>query len=285
MRPKEIIEFSTDDENMVTIDEIFKDDPKMLAELAELRKSMDEHPDRFEYPKEKKTQGQRKIKQQLEDVRRDKRFAKKLEKITAAKSPYPVRELHILHAKYRWFLGELQAFREKYLFKDPAYKLKKALCRKFGIDPILFDRLLAASRAGRLEGWDFSDASSADMCIIEMQEDDDRPEDIHNFHLNSVDAIGRHVYPVKLVIHRFASKRDVLDFIDKNWEQISPYLKEKRIRQRKTPRDVVDFIWKHRAKKAKGIVPLLKQTFPKAHLLYFDINKILNEEKHRRGVQ
>jgi len=74
-KQKEIVEYSSGE--MVTIDELLKDDPKALAELAEMRKWMNENPFVFDTPKEKISQGQKKMKQLLEDTRRDILFLQK----------------------------------------------------------------------------------------------------------------------------------------------------------------------------------------------------------------
>jgi hypothetical protein len=282
-RRRQIIEVSTGE--MVTVDELLKDNPKMLEELKVFRKRMDENPHLFSFPEEKKTQGQKKMKQLLEDARRNSRFTKKLGEVAKSKPLHDVRKLNALYALHRWFLVELETFRKKYLLRDRTYELKRSLCRKYGIDPILFDRLISAFRNGRIEGWDFNEDTSSDMCTIEVQEGIDGLEDIHTFHLMTVDRIEQEVYPVKIKIHRFASKRDILDFIEKDWSKIKPYLQNKRIRGRKMSREIVDLIWKHRNRKAKEIKTFLDEKYPKNGLVYYEINKILNDEKKRRKVQ
>lgn len=280
---KEIIEYSSG--NTVTIDELLKDDPKALAELADLRKWMDENPGMFEFPEEKKTQGQKKLKQILEDARRNATFSKKVRQLAKAKPKYTSKHLEFLYAAYRKYLFLLATFRKEFLLSVKNYQLRRALCRDYGIDPVLLDRLVHAARNDRLEGWDFSEETSGDMCMVETKDDADLIEDIHNFHLTTVDQTDREVYPIKLSIHRFASKRDVLDFVDKQWNLISPYLEEKRIKERKLPREVLDFIWKHKNKKAKDIAELVSDKYPKHSLVYYEINKILSEEKKRRNVK
>jgi hypothetical protein len=94
---KDIIEYGGD---MVTIDEILKDDPKALEELKELRKWMDENPELFVFPEEKKTQGQKKMKQLLEDARRDHNFAKRLEKMASGKPKHSHQDLETLYFLY-----------------------------------------------------------------------------------------------------------------------------------------------------------------------------------------
>lgn len=280
---KEIVEYSSGD--MVTINDLYKDDPKALSELAEMRKWMDDNPFVFDTPKEKISQGQKKMKQLLEDARRDSIFENNLKKIVKSEPSYTHDDLKPLYTLYRVYLDAMESFRKKYLHKNKSYNLKRKLCKEYGINPILFDRLIVAHKNNKLEGWDFSEETSGDVCIIENQEESDLPVDMHTYHATILEGIDKDVYPLNLKIHRFASKRDVLDFVETHWDQLKPYLFEKRIKQRKLPREIVDFIWKHRDKKAKGIIPILKEKHPKANLAYFEINKILSEEKKRRKIK
>lgn len=280
---KEIVEYSSGE--MVTIDEILKNDPKALSELTMLRKWMNENPTLFDFPSEKQTQGQKKMKQLLEDARRDTDFVKQIKKIVKEKPTYKPEDIERLYTFYLLFLAGLESFRVKFFSKNRAHKIKQELCKEYGIDPILFDRLVSAYKNNQMEGWDFNEETSSDVCIIESQEDIDRPVDIHSFHVGLVDGIQKDIYPINLKIHRFSSKRDILDFVENKWKDISPYLSEKRIKQRKVSREVTDFVWKNRDKKAKEIASLLKTKYPKQNLLYFEINKILNEEKKRRKIK
>lgn len=188
---KEIIDYSSG--QTVTIDELLKDDPKALEELKELRKWMNENPQVFNFPEPKTTQGQKKMKQLLEDVRRDKKFAKKLAPLANAKPTYKPEQLHMLYALYRRYLLALHLFRKEFLHKDKNHKLRKAICKEYGIDAQLLDWLIRASKEDRLEGWEFSEATSDDMCIVDT-EDDDTPVDIHTFHLTKVDQTDKEVY-------------------------------------------------------------------------------------------
>jgi hypothetical protein len=276
---KEITDYSTG--QMVTIDELLKDDPKAFEEVVELRKWMDVNPHVFTFPKEKTTQGQKKIKQLLEDIRRNKKFAQKISPLTKAKPKYKPEDLHLLYGMYQNYFTMLQVFRKKFLLFDTNYKLRRAICREYGIDAQLLDWLVHASKEGRLEGWDFSEATSDDVCFLEIAESETLI-DIHTFHLTKVDQTDRAVYPVRINLHRFASKRDVLDFVEKRWDYISTHLKEKRIKKRKLPRGVNDFIWKNREKKAKEIASLINDIYPQFSFTYSEVSKILTDERKRR---
>jgi len=94
-------------------------------------------------------------------------------------------------------------------------------------------------------------------------------------------------YPISINIHKFASKRDVLDFIERNWPIINNFLKPyrtkpKRIRKRKIDRKIIDFIWENRELSAKQILKKLDKEFPNHGLVYYEIKKIIRVEKSRR---
>jgi len=94
-------------------------------------------------------------------------------------------------------------------------------------------------------------------------------------------------YPVSIDIHRFASRNDVLDFVEKRWklieEQLGQYRNQKvRFRRRKIPTRIYNFIWKHRKKKAREIKSLLNDRFPKNRLMYYEILKLKSLERVKR---
>lgn len=234
----------------------------------------------------KYSKGHKKLEQILEDLRRDSVFVKSMSEVSKSKSPYTSDELKALYSVYKLYLDLLGYFRKEFLTPDKSYKLKKKLCKDYGIKPSLFSVLQYYSlKDYKIDAGQFDEKSIGDVCVIENPKDHDKPLDMHDFHTIIVDGIDKDVYPVHLKIHRFASKRDVLDFIDINWKQLKPHLVEKRIRQRKLPRRIVDFIWKHRELKAKAIVTLLKEEYPESGLTYFEVNKILDQERKRRKIK
>lgn len=94
------------------------------------------------------------------------------------------------------------------------------------------------------------------------------------------------IYPVSIHINCYASKRDVLDFINKRWPDIEFMLGEykrnrPKIRIRKNAkRD--DFIWKNRKLPLKEIVSKLSDKLG-VILDEGNIGKILSLERKRRG--
>jgi hypothetical protein len=97
-------------------------------------------------------------------------------------------------------------------------------------------------------------------------------------------------YPVSIDIHKYATKRDVLDYIEKRWSFIEDYLgtytsEKVRFRKRKMDREIVDYIWENRKVKSKNILELINKKYPdnKLNLGYEDVLKIISNEKFRRS--
>lgn len=93
--------------------------------------------------------------------------------------------------------------------------------------------------------------------------------------------------PVVLYINKFASQRDVVDFIENNWERIKKIQnnyanKRLNIRRRKIRRQLTDFIWENRKLSSKKIKETLNEKFPNNGLVYNEILDIKRNEKKRR---
>jgi len=98
----------------------------------------------------------------------------------------------------------------------------------------------------------------------------------------------KNAYPIALHIHPMASKRDVIDYIEKKWNFIeNNYLRsyaEKKLKfgKRKHKQEIVDFIWENRSLTAKKIKMKLDEVYPENELVYFEISKLLQLEKEKR---
>lgn len=127
-------------------------------------------------------------------------------------------------------------------------------------------------------------------------------------------------YPIAIAIHKFSTKRDLLDYIKKNWHSIESilinrrkeeytkklekYIDIKRFKKldwevrknfikklftkpyigrlKKINWELTDFIWENRNFKSKEIKKKLDNKFPNNELIYNDILKIISLEKKRR---
>lgn len=93
-------------------------------------------------------------------------------------------------------------------------------------------------------------------------------------------------YPIHIGISPKASKRDILDFINKRWTEIRDYLdmyeeNPTQIRtRRKKERD--EFIWENKDVKSSKLAELVNDKFPNESLTYSDIHKILYSLRKRK---
>lgn len=226
----------------------------------------------------KPTKSEKKMTQYLEDVSRNVHLQKRAKKI---KWEHDWVQVNAIYADYRSFLENLLVYRKEYQNKQKGFRERRRLCVRYGLSSHDFDALRLP-----IDGRTFLQDELPDMCVIEKSTKRYKLLDKHNFHLNIVEAIDDEIYPIHLKIHRFASKRDLLDFVEHNWKRIGRHLIQKRVRVRKTPREIVDFIWYHKDKGTKEIKKLMNERFEfrKDKPAYFEINKILSQEKKRRGL-
>ncbi len=93
-------------------------------------------------------------------------------------------------------------------------------------------------------------------------------------------------YPIRIGINPKATKRDVLDFINKKWDEIRYMLdfyeeNPSIIRNRpKAQRD--EYIWNHRHLNSNKVAEMANTKFPNENLTYSDINKIVSRLKKRK---
>jgi hypothetical protein len=196
------------------------------------------------------TQGNRKIKQHLEDLRKNEEFQKRTAVIRQMKS---------------------KAKRNVLLIK---------LCDDFGIDWELFQNIRENENDISLN-W----ASAVDMCEVGFDFDETFSGIVIKSNLEK--KIHKNAYPVSIDVHKFARKRDILDFVEKNWKTIEGCMKffrdkPKIIRRRKNEnRD--DFIWENRDLSIKIQQDLIKKHFPGTIMGYEDIYKVISLERKRRN--
>ena len=96
-----------------------------------------------------------------------------------------------------------------------------------------------------------------------------------------------HAFPIHMGINIYATKRDVLDFVNKRWDYIR-YLLDGNITEKpKSPRikpkaQRDNLIWENRDLPAKEIADKVNQHFPSENLTYADINSILYYLRKRK---
>lgn len=239
----------------------------------------------------KETQGHRKFREYLEDLRRNKHFLKKVENIRAKSKKDPSKKQNECMGR----LADLVA----YDYKEWTDKFKKESAflnaidandltnslKEYGVTSDIFSELVLSFF---LKDKNLELSPMVDFCMINNNEEQYLNEEF-NYIPIQLDP-RKHdyfdVYPVSIDIHRFASKRDILDFIEKRWPIIEYNLDREsqvRFRKRKISRELSDFIWEKRDLNKKDLIGLLNEQFPQHNLEYFEIYKIISLEKQRRS--
>ncbi len=177
------------------------------------------------------------------------------------------------------------------LHKEKSSELREKLTYEYGIDlnVLTYVRCLLDENNKNISRY-FEDY--AEMCrIVNEFEEQIIPlnsgEDfIHLMPSKKSELIA---YPVSIKIHSLASKRDVLDFIEKRWKWIDNTLRQtkeekalKIKRNKKNSQDLLDFIWENKELPDKAIKKKLDDKFPNNGLEYYEINKLVQLEKKER---
>lgn len=249
----------------------------------------------MKYSKEKETQGSRKMKQYLEDLKRNKYFRKELNKYLklydkeSDNFPRKPDIIDNLLNKYSE-LGKITKRALKKYTRNSCEKITKKLAEKYSIDNRLLSYItFSIITKGMLK---IDPNAEIDMCCLKDIYDDNfgiEHGSFQEFPLILRPAEQNHyiAYPVGIGIHRYATKRDVLDYIEKKWLQIEACLfsyneKKVRIRKRKYNRGLLDFIWENQNMDIKKLKNSLDKKFPRNGLVYYEIYKIINIERKRR---
>ncbi len=177
------------------------------------------------------------------------------------------------------------------LLLDKPFKLKLEIAELYGLDLVLIDCAAALMRGDK----DIVEKLSImfgqpDLCrILPLWDDNLNPanpgEEI--IHLSPHRKVLYTAYPVGIAIHPRASKRDVLDFIEKRWDSIKAAglyvdVGPIRIKDRSYSPEIADFIWNKQSMPPKLLEKSLAEKFPDSNLVYYEINQILRKERERR---
>jgi len=213
-----------------------------------------------------------------------------------------------------WFKKDFKEIVKMFKNKINEKKREKAIFKfltKYNIHWGTFEGLGYIKEEEKFDwGWMFPNIYNHDMCIVEdvygssykwktlkdgtkIKRGFSSPIEYFNTtkNIKLVDKSFRQLYPITISIHKFASKRDVLDYIEKEWEGIKELLsfyKEKPYKPRKRKLDwkIIDYIWENRNLSGKKIQKIIIEKFPnvsKAELMDYEIRKIISLEKKRRN--
>ena len=243
---------------------------------------------KVEYYKDKETQGHIKMLQYIEDLKRNKRFLKIFREYNKQASKEGFNNIFFIIEEYEKLNKITKKLLKKY--ERDFEKITLKMAEEYGLDNNLLGFIYWSMDKTLSKGNHYD--SYLDMCVYNDNNDEllgyttlpDVPLILNRIRRNHLRA-----YPISIDIHKYASKRDVLDFIEKKWDWIytnnlgsyTDYEKV-RFRKRKQSRELIDFIWDNRRLKAKEIKKLLNDKFPSNHLVYYEISKIISIEKSRR---
>lgn len=256
--------------------------------------------------KRKVTQGHIKMMLHIEDTIRNEHFLKRLKQLRKATNP-----LDKTKGMYNEWTDK-QKERSDWINKELGeiindYEKLRKRCQKVMYDKrarkaeqianeYSFDNALLNVAIGIKDGNDFYlnyYEDEIDMCTIHNLEDEElSPYNKGDNFIYLRPDRQRHfiAYPVAVDIHTKASKRDVLDFIEKRWplieSQIRPDgstpLKLKLNKKRKFDRALTDFIWTNRHYTTPWIKELLDKKFLDNSLVYYEISDIIKNEERKR---
>jgi hypothetical protein len=254
-----------------------------------------------DYYKPKTTQGQEKLFLYIQKLIRNEVFLNNLKKLESSRESEPTgnydtwteeqkkehdylnKEIGSIIRDYKKLQRRCEKLRDAKI-----WKIQENLNYEYGLDMQLLSYISCLIKKDSVASF-YEDY--VEMCRVENQYDEEimelNPGDSF-IHLRGDKISKMMAYPVSINIHSMASKRDVLDFIEKRWKWIDSQLRqsEERVlkikRKKKYSQDILDFIWKNKEYPATTVKNKLDQKFPNNGLIYYEINKIIQIEKNKR---
>ena len=252
------------------------------------------------------TKGHKKLARYIKDLIRNKPFLKDLKRLKKYENKRePVPQLYVdrtpeqqkesddFNKEITSIINgyELLRKRTEKLFDSRQLRKRMYIAEKYGLNTKLlgYAQTMLESEE-KAQEYDEFYWLELEMCQIESPHDEEispaNPgEEI--IHLKPHRQIHLNAYPISIGIHVGATKRDVLDFIEKRWKWIENNIrihKDKALqnRQRKHSQTLLDFIWKNRNVPARELKKLIDTDFPENGLVYYEIQEIIRQEKKRR---
>jgi hypothetical protein len=240
----------------------------------------------------KPSKSNEKLNQYLRDLRRNKYFRKGLKKLVYDLNDDKSDEEN--ETLMNFICEEHYDFIKfwKNVTKKRKTKFTKQLQKLSNITDLHPDQISTMVFSDLYDNDEFPFDDFEDFCLLDARYEnfkkespyDKLPIDLDSNKLDTLKA-----YPVSINLHKFTTKRDLLDFINKNWSKIESELQKQakqskiRFKERKYDQKLIDFLWQNRGISKKELKLKLDQSFPKNTLVYWEISKILSEEKKRRN--
>lgn len=243
----------------------------------------------------KETQGQKKIKQYIEDLLRNKHFIRLINKLKITYSNLGegnFEEVERLIKEYKKLDKKAVKYERDYFAEFE--RLRTVIVEEYGLDNELMRPVMTSVSSlndGKLKESLMYDLLDTDLCIT-VDNYDENLNQVYPpipFWLDKRKRDHLKAFPISIDLHRFTTKRDLLDYIEKRWpwieNMLGTYRENKRIkfRKRKLDRKMIDFIWDRRSMGIKDIKKALDIKYPQNNLIYYEIYKLISIEKHRRN--
>ncbi len=252
----------------------------------------------------KQTQGSKKLAMYFSDLVRNANFVRKLKQLSKLNkdeerigyykdwTPEQQKEHDDANDEIPRIIKDFEKVKRRCRKMDSkAFKKRLEIAQEYGLDLYML-QMVEAMFAGdqkRVKDVDFR-CGPLEICCL----NDRQYEQLYEDHGNDLMWLWGDrrmeivAFPISMSINVNASKRDVLDYIEKNWQKIEVMLSESRekplrIKKRKFSQALIDFVYDKQGLKSKDIVKMLDEKFPMHGLAYFEINKLISEEKKRRN--
>lgn len=240
----------------------------------------------------KKTQGETKMERYIDDLVRNEEFIRDMKLLRKYNEGIQNTDIDI--KEITDIIDGYEKLRKRCnkIFKDKFMKKRAEISENYKLDS---DELFYAEA---LLNPRYKDSAShmkliaePDMCKLwDLYDDEMNPENKGDeiIYLNPSRQLFFNAYPLAICIHSRASKRDILDFIEKRWKWIENgshfYSEHRKLKygKRKYEQGFLDYIWEFRNLPNKKLMDKLDKQFPGNSLVYNELQKLIQLEANRR---
>lgn len=252
-----------------------------------------------------KTQGEIKMDRYIQDLIRNKDFLRKMKNLRRANKKEPVgmydtwteeqkQRSKDFNKEFTEILEQYEKLRKRSskLLRDKSFIIRESISELYNIDnaQISYVESILNKRDEFLLDI-MKDSAELDMCkILDINEEDSIPsfKGKEIIHLNNSRKLFLKAYPLGIFVNPLASKRDVINFIEKKWSRMeNNFLRgyaDKKLKygKRKHNQKMLDFIWDNRGLKLEVLKDKLDKLFIGNGLVYYELGDIIRQEEKKR---
>lgn len=250
------------------------------------------------------TKGREKMLRYINELIRNKNFKRLLKKLKSLEKYEKIPEgsyygwTNAEKAKHDHINDELDSIIAEYenlrkrcrkLLKTKAFGVKEDISSLYGLDNDTIYLADATLRKDKDAITFMQGRADPDMCRLHDPYFEEltrlNPGD-EIIHLNPTRQLLFTAYPVSIMVHQRASKRDVVDFIEKKWPLLDQLRDSEegilRLRKRKYTQELLDFIWENQSLPSRKLIDMIEHKFPQYSLEYYELSKLISLERQRR---